>query len=163
MLAQLRSELSSFVCKGQYEDGMARILDSFLRGRSQTQPEGGLGERFYGQRQSHFEKMLCHLGWIPCFPDARRHGAWSRICLKMSAASLAELDIVRTQVGRTAGRCWHVAFGDVRPGSSVVLAIPVRAVELPDQYSLARFYLWLEEQGFLATVKSAVEAPARLG
>ena len=38
MLLQLRGELSSFVCKGQYGDGMARILDSFLRGRSQPRP-----------------------------------------------------------------------------------------------------------------------------
>jgi len=35
MLAQLRGELSSFVCKGQYGDGMARILESFLGGLSQ--------------------------------------------------------------------------------------------------------------------------------
>ena len=36
VLAELRGELSTFVCEGQYADGIIKILSSFLASRSQT-------------------------------------------------------------------------------------------------------------------------------
>ena len=68
MLAQLRGELSSFVCKGQYGDGMSRILDSFLRGQSQASQKAAWVSGFYGSCKSHLLKMLCHLWQDTVFP-----------------------------------------------------------------------------------------------
>ena len=48
MLEQLRGELSSFVCEGQYADGMARILESFLRGRTQPSQQAAWVSGFFG-------------------------------------------------------------------------------------------------------------------
>ena len=69
MLLQLRGELSSFVCKGQYGDGMVRILDSFLRGRSQPSQKAAWVSGFYGSGKSHLLKMLCHLWRDTVFSD----------------------------------------------------------------------------------------------
>src|SRR5882762_3206890 len=69
MLAQLRGELSSFVCEGQYADGMARILESFLRGRTQPSQQAAWVSGFFGSGKSHLLKMLCHLWQDTEFSD----------------------------------------------------------------------------------------------
>ena len=48
---ELRGELSTFVCEGQYADGMIKILSSFLASRRQTHQKSGLGQRLFWQRQ----------------------------------------------------------------------------------------------------------------
>jgi hypothetical protein len=161
MLAQLRSELSSFVCKGQYEDGMARILDSYLRGRSQPSQKAAWVSGFYGSGKSHFEKMLCHLWVDTVFPD----GATARSLVpdlpQDVRSALRELDIAGRKSGGLLAAAGTLPSGTSDLVRQSVLAILFRAVELPDQYPLAQFYLWLEEQGFLATVKSAVETAGK--
>ena len=161
MLAQLRGELQSFVCKGQYVDGMARILDSFLRGQSQASQKAAWVSGFYGSGKSHLLKMLCHLWQDTAFPD----GATARSLVpdlpQDVRSALLELDIA----GRKAGGL-IAAAGTLPSGTSdlvrqSVLAILFRAVDLPDQYQLAHFQLWLEDYGFLDSVKGAVEAAGK--
>lgn len=162
MLLQLRGELSSFVCKGQYGDGMARILDSFLRGRSQPSQKAAWVSGFYGSGKSHFEKMLCHLWVDTAFPD----GATARSLVpdlpQDVRSALRELDIAGRKSGGLLAAAGPLPSGTSDLVRQTVLAILFRAVDLPDQYPLAQFQLWLEEQGFLATVKGAVEAAGKL-
>jgi hypothetical protein len=161
MLLQLRGELSSFVCKGQYGDGMARILDSFLRGRSQPSQKAAWVSGFYGSGKSHFEKMLCHLWADTVFPD----GATARSLVpdlpQDVRSALRELDIAGRKSGGLLAAAGTLPSGTSDLVRQSVLAILFRAVDLPDQYPLAQFHLWLEEQGFLATVQSAVEAAGK--
>jgi hypothetical protein len=158
MLAQLRGELSSFVCKGQYGDGTARILDSFLRGRSQPSQKAAWVSGFYGSGKSHFEKMLCHLWVDTVFPD----GATARSLVpdlpQDVRSALHELDIAGRRSGGLLAAAGTLPSGTSDLVRQSVLAILFRAVGLPDQYPLAQFHLWLEEQGFLDTVKGAVES-----
>src|SRR5260370_4794345 len=158
MLLQLRGELSSFVCKGQYGDGMARILDSFLRGRSQPSQRAAWVSGFYGSGKSHFEKMLCHLWVDTVFPD----GATSRSLVpdlpQDVRSALRELDIAGRKSGGLLAAAGTLPSGTSDLVRQSVLAILFRAVDLPDQYQLAHFQLWLEDQGFLDSVKGAVEA-----
>jgi hypothetical protein len=161
MLLQLRGELSSFVCKGQYGDGMARILESFLRGRSQPSQKGAWVSGFYGSGKSHLLKMLCHLWRDTVFSD----GATARSLVPDLPAdvrsALRELDITGRKSGGLLAAAGKLPSGTSDLVRQSVLAILLRAVDLPEQYPLAQFQLWLEEQGFLATVKSAVEAAGR--
>src|SRR5215472_13631109 len=69
MIAQLRGELSTFVCEGQYADGMARILESFLKGRTQPSQQAAWVSGFFGSGKSHLLKMLCHLWQDTEFSD----------------------------------------------------------------------------------------------
>ena len=48
---ELRGELSTFVCEGQYADGIVKILSSFLASRSQTHQKSALGQRLFWQRK----------------------------------------------------------------------------------------------------------------
>ena len=99
MLAQLRGELESFVCKGQYGDGMSRILDSFLRGQSQASQKAAWVSGFYGSGKSHLLKMLCHLWQDTAFPD----GATARSLVpdlpQDVRRALLELDIAGRKSG----------------------------------------------------------------
>lgn len=161
MLLQLRGELSSFVCKGQYGDGMARILDSFLRGRSQPSQKAAWVSGFYGSGKSHFEKMLCHLWVDTVFPDgATARGLVPDLPQDVRSA-LHELDIAGRKSGGLLAAAGTLPSGTSDLVRQSVLAILFRAVGLPDQYPLAQFHLWLEEQSFLDTVKGAVEAAGK--
>jgi hypothetical protein len=161
MLAQLRGELQSFVCKGQYGDGMARILDSFLRGQSQASQKAAWVSGFYGSGKSHLLKMLCHLWQDTAFPD----GATARSLVpdlpQDVRSALLELDIAGRKSGGLIAAAGTLPSGTSDLVRQSVLAILFRAVDLPDQYQLAHFQLWLEDQGFLDSVRGAVEAAGK--
>src|SRR5689334_17620962 len=161
MLLQLRGELSTFVCKGQYGDGMVRILDSFLRGRSQPSQKAAWVSGFYGSGKSHFEKMLCHLWVDTVFPD----GATARSLVpdlpQDVRSALRELDIAGRKSGGLLAAAGTLPAGTTENVRLSVLGILLRAVKLPDQYPQAQFQLWLEEHNHFAKVKSAVETAGK--
>src|SRR5258708_13553958 len=69
VLNELRGELSTFVCEGQYADGIQKILSSFLRNLNQTSQRSAWVSGFFGSGKSHLLKMLCHLWQDTVFPD----------------------------------------------------------------------------------------------
>ena len=62
-LAVLRYELETFVCDGQYEKGMAHILETYLKNIEQAQQPAVWVSGFYGSGKSHLLKMLRAL-WV---------------------------------------------------------------------------------------------------
>ena len=65
----LRFELETFVCEGEYEKGLNRILETFLTNLGQPEQPGVWTSGFYGCGKSHLVKMLRHL-WVDfCFPE----------------------------------------------------------------------------------------------
>jgi hypothetical protein len=158
MLAQLRGELSSFVCEGQYADGMARILESFLKGRTQTSQQAAWVSGFFGSGKSHLLKMLCHLWQDTEFSD----GATARSLVpdlpQDVRSALRELDIAGRKSGGLLAAAGTLPAGTTENVRLSVLGILLRAVQLPDQYPQAQFQLWLEEHGYIDNVRAAVEA-----
>src|SRR5215211_2784146 len=57
----LEWELRSFVCDGEYEKGLYRILSSFLANLSQAQQPGVWLSGFYGSGKSHLLRVLEYL------------------------------------------------------------------------------------------------------
>src|SRR5256885_17258080 len=49
----LRYELEHFVCEGQYEDGLRRILESYIGTINATSQPAAWVSGFYGSRKSH--------------------------------------------------------------------------------------------------------------
>jgi hypothetical protein len=66
---ELRGELSTFVCEGQYAEGIINILTSFLGSRNQTHQKAAWVSGFFGSGKSHLLKMLCHLWEDTQFSD----------------------------------------------------------------------------------------------
>src|SRR5438309_3109873 len=131
MLAQLRGELSSFVCEGQYADGMARILESFLRGRTQPSQQAAWVSGFFGSGKSHLLKMLCHLWQDTEFPD----GATARSLVPDMRPDLRELLRELDTAGKRSGGL--LAAAGPMPGGTndqvrlTILGILFKAVGLP--------------------------------
>ena len=159
--ATLREELSNFVCEGQYADGMLRILEAFLGRVGGTDQSGAWVSGFYGSGKSHLLKMIGHLWNNTVFPDgATARSLVPRLPAEIEAA-LKELDTA----GRRAGGM-HAAFGALPSGSAestrlTILGIILRSCGLPDQYRLAKFCLYLKNNGFYDQVKKEVEASGK--
>ena len=157
----LRYELEHFVCEGQYEDGLLRILKSYIDHLGATSQPACWVSGFYGSGKSHLLKMLRHL-WV----DTRfaSDGTTAR-----GLANLPEdvTDLLKefTTLGKRSGGL-HAAAGTMPSGGNlsvrlIVLAILLRSKEMPDVLPAAKFCLWLRKNGLFEQVKAGIEATGR--
>jgi len=162
ILAELRGELSTFVCEGQYAEGTVQILSSYLANRNQTSQRAAWVSGFFGSGKSHLLKMLCHLWADTVFPD----GATARSLVPElpdeARDLLRELDIAGKRSGGLLAAAGTLPAGTTESVRLSVLSILLRACDLPVQYPQAQFHLWLEERGILEKVKGQVEAAGKV-
>ena len=162
-MMELRAELETFVCDGQFGDALQRILDRYLASLGTPKQESAWVSGFFGSGKSHLLKMLTHLWVNTGFPD----GATARGLVRGGLpdevqAQLRELDTHAHRAGRS-----PVAAAGTMLGGSVdhvrhtVLSILLRACGWPAQYPEARFCFWLRERGLLDGVRAAVEAAGK--
>ena len=144
--ATLRYELESFVCEGQYADGLTRILESVLKGLNSSSQPAVWVSGFYGSGKSHLVKMLHHLWTDTAFSD----GATARGIAGLPDGVRDLLRELSTQGRRYGGL--HAASGTLPSGGSksvrmAVLGIICQSVGLPAGYAQARFVLWMRQHG----------------
>jgi len=161
VLKELRGELSTFVCEGQYADGIQRILSSFLSNLTQTSQRAAWVSGFFGSGKSHLLKMLYHLWADTKFSD----GATARSLVPSMPDDLRELLRELDTAGKRAGGLLAAA-GTLPSGTTdqvrlTILAVLLRGVGLPGQYPQAQFCLWLHDQGWFDEVKGAVETAGK--
>jgi hypothetical protein len=157
--AELRAELSSFVCEGQYEDGLVRIITSFLKNleKGTNQPAAWVSG-FFGSGKSHLLKMLVHLWVNTVFPDGRTARDLLPTLPDDLKAALRELD----QAAKRHNLKVHAAAGTLPAGTaeqvrSTILAIVLRSTGLPESVTQAKFCLWLHHEGIYTKVKGEIE------
>jgi hypothetical protein len=159
----LRYELERFVCEGQYEDGLRRILETYLDNVNQqgsTTQRAAWVSGFYGSGKSHLLKMLRHL-WVDTkFSD----GATAR-GLASLPKSITDLLLELDNAGKRFGGL-HAASGTLPSGggesaSLAVLSLIFASRGLPEALPQAQFCLWLRKEGLLERVKSKVEASGK--
>jgi len=161
-IRELRAELETFVCDGQYRDAIERILQSYLTQLDRPRQHAAWVSGFFGSGKSHLLKMLGHL-WVDTpFEDGSTARSLVPQLPDEIIALFRELD---TQVARS-GKPAIAAAGTMPSGSGdhvrlTVLSIILRACDLPDQYPQAQFCFWLRDQGYLEQVRSAVEAAGK--
>ncbi|HEY1724532.1 MAG TPA: BREX system P-loop protein BrxC, partial [Steroidobacteraceae bacterium] len=160
-LEELRGELCTFVCEGQYADGVQKIIRSYLDSTGKTNQKAAWVSGFFGSGKSHLLKMLCHLWQDTVFPD----GATARAIVPAMPDELRELLRELDTAGRRSGGLLAAA-GSLPSGTTdqvrvTILGILLRAVDLPEQYPQARFCLWLHSQGYFDKVKASIEAAAK--
>lgn len=162
VLAELRGELSSFVCEGQYADGIQRILSSFLSNLNQTSQKAAWVSGFFGSGKSHLLKMACHLWADTKFSD----GATARSLVPSMPdelrSLLRELDTAGKRAGGLLAAAGALPSGTTDHVRLTILAVLFRGVGLPDQYPQAQFCMWLHDQGWFAAVKAAVDATGKV-
>lgn len=160
VLDELKGELSTFVCEGQYADGIHRIISSFLGSVNKTSQKGAWVSGFFGSGKSHLLKMLCHLWQNTEFSD----GTTARSTVPELPSDLNALFIELETAGKREGGLFAAA-GSLLGGSDhvrlTILSIVLRAVGLPSSYVAAKFALWLHEQGYLDKVRAKVTAAGK--
>ncbi|MFH1688625.1 MAG: BREX system P-loop protein BrxC, partial [Candidatus Eisenbacteria bacterium] len=156
----LRYELEHFVCEGQYQDGLVRILESYLGGVSSTTQPAAWVSGFYGSGKSHLLKMLRHLWVDTSFSD----GATAR-----GLASLPQevQDLLREldTLGKRSGGL-HAAAGTLPSGGGesvrlAVLSVILRSKELPEALPQGQFCMWLLKSDMFDQVKTSVESAGK--
>lgn len=160
-LKVLRYELETFVCDGQYEQGLEKILTSFVRNlASQTGQPGVWISGFYGSGKSHLAKMLRALWTDFPFSD----GATARGIAHLPSP-ISDALIELTTAGIRQSRL-HAAAGKLGSGSGnnvrlALLNIIFKSVGLPEQYAQAQFVMWLKREGLFDAVVSDLTAAGR--
>ena len=155
-LTVLRYELETFVCDGQYEKGMSDILETYLKNIDQAQQPAVWVSGFYGSGKSHLVKMLRALWFDTAFED----GATARGIANLPRNIRDSLKELTTQAKRHGGL--HAASGTLGAGASgsvrlALLRIIFKSVDLPEQYPVARFVMWLQQEGIYDQVRARVE------
>lgn len=156
-LNTLRYELKTFVCEGEYQAGMDKILSTYLRNLGSNHEQPGVWiSGFFGSGKSHMAKMLRTLWIDQTFPD----GVTARHIANLPQNVSDYFKELSVQSRRYGGL--HAASGTLGAGANnnvrlALLGIIFKSAGLPEQYHQARFVLWLQEQGYYEIVKQAVE------
>lgn len=158
-LRTLRYELQTFICEGQYEIGLRRVLETYLGNLGKTEQPGIWVSGFYGSGKSHFLKVLCALWTDEPLPGKECPRGITKVSKDIQDA-LKEL----SNEGKRGGGL-HAASGTLGAGAGSVrlgiLAIVFRSVGLPERYDLARFVMWLRDNACLEQVRSFVETKGK--
>jgi hypothetical protein len=154
-LAVLRYELETFVCDGQYQKGLAHILETYLKNIDQAQQPAVWISGFYGSGKSHLVKMLRALWVDTVFED----GATARGIAELPQNISDNLKELSTQAKRHGGL--HAASGTLGAGASgsvrlALLRIIFKSADLPEQYPVSRFVMWLKAEGILEQIRDHV-------
>ncbi len=159
---ELRAELSSFVCDGQYGHAMQRILSEYQKQLSRDRQVAAWISGFYGSGKSHLLKMFGHLWQNTEFTD----GSTARDLVvglpEEVRAQLKELD----QTAKRLGVPRFAAMGQLPAGSgefvrATIASIVLEACGLPAQVQLAEFVFWLREHKVEEQVRNEIEAAGK--
>ncbi|OIP95934.1 MAG: hypothetical protein AUK55_06020 [Syntrophobacteraceae bacterium CG2_30_61_12] len=154
-LATLRYELESFVCDGEYLNGMRRILQGYRDSFNGPEQKAAWISGFYGSGKSHLAKVLRYL-WINFpFPD----GTTARSLAHLPEEITDLLTEISTLGKRHDGL--HMAGGTLKAGSGSVrlrvMGLFFKSVGLPEGYPYAKFLIHLKRDGKLDAFKQAIE------
>ena len=154
-LDTLRYELESFVCEGEYLNGMRRILQGYRDNFNSSEQKAAWISGFYGSGKSHLAKVLRYLWTNFAFPD----GTTARSLANLPEEITDLLTEISTLGKRHAGL--HMAGGTLKAGAGSVrlrvMSLFFKSVGLPEGYPYAKFLLHLKRDGKFDVFKKAIE------
>jgi len=158
--ATLEWELRSFVCEGEYERGLERILAQFLGHLNQPEQPAAWVSGFFGSGKSHLMRVLEYLWRDYKLPSGASARELTQLPLDIES-HLVEL----STAAKRAGGLWSAA-GTLGAGASgsvrlAFLSVIFDAAGLPRQYAPARLAIWLKTENLYEQVEAAVSAAGR--
>ena len=155
----IRHEIKTFVCEGEYQRGMYRILDTYLKHFDQPKQPAAWVSGFFGSGKSHLVKMLGYLWDDFVFPN----GDTARTIkpLPQDVNDLfVELERKQKLHGKlsVSGTLKDFPSADIRYS---FLQLFLNALGLPPQYHHFKFVYWAKQEGIYDGLKAFVESQGK--
>lgn len=141
----IKYELKTFVCEGEYEKGLFRILDTYLKNINEPMQPAVWVSGFFGSGKSHLVKMLGYL-WED-FEFASGEKARNIKKLPESVTDkLFELNTCQNRIGRLSisGTLKDFPSDDIR---YAFFQFFLKGLGLPTQFHQFKFIYWLKQEG----------------
>jgi hypothetical protein len=155
----LRYELETFVCEGEYESALEKILSGYLSRLGGNEQAGAWISGFYGSGKSHLVKILRYLWRDYQFADGTR----AREICKVTPSITESLKELSTRGKQGIGL--HSAGGTLKAGSGDVrlrvLQIVFKSVGLPIKFSNAQFIMDLRRDGHFEKLEQTIKAQGK--
>lgn len=158
-LSIVEYELKTFVCEGEYHDGLKKILEYYLQNYSSKEQAAFWVSGFYGSGKSHLVKMASYL-WNN-FEFSNGKTARSVKPLPQGIQDLfVEIDRKQKIQGKLsiAGTLRDFPSKDIRYS---FLQIFLNSLGLPQQYHHFKFVYWAQKEGIYENLKALVETAGR--
>lgn len=158
----LRYELTNFICQGQYDQGLCRILRSYISTLEHGGEQKGVWvSGFYGSGKSHLVKILQYLWTDQTLSDGTSARSMASNLTDEVKHMLKELSTCAVRYGGL-----HAAAGTLGSQTSqdvplAVLQIVLSSLNIPEQLASAELYLHLQEEGTLQDVAAYLQAQER--
>ena len=155
----IRHELKTFVCEGEYQRGIYRILDTYLKYIDQPKQPAVWVSGFFGSGKSHLVKILGYLWDDYKFPDGESARTLKSLPQDVND-KLVELDRKQNINGRlsVSGTLKDFPSADIRYS---FLQLFLNELGLPQQYHHFKFVYWAKQEGLYDDLKSLVEAQGK--
>lgn len=155
----IRHELQTFVCEGEYQRGILRILDTYLKNLDQPKQPAVWVSGFFGSGKSHLVKMLGFLWENFCFENGDTARSIKPLPTEISDM-LTELDRKQTIYGKlsVSGTLKDFPSPDIRYS---FMQLFLGALGLPTQYHHFKFVYWAKQEGIYDDLKARVEAAGK--
>lgn len=155
----IRHELKTFVCEGEYQRGIYRILDTFLKHIDEPKQPAVWVSGFFGSGKSHLVKMLGYLWEDFNFPN----GDTART-IKSLPQDVNDLFIELERKEKLYGKLSVSGTLKDFPGPDIrysFLQLFLNSLGLPQQYHHFKFIYWAKKEGIYDQLKSLVEAQGK--
>ena len=156
--ATLMFELDTFVCEGEYLNGMRKILESYLARFTDPEQKAAWVSGFYGSGKSHLAKVLRYLWADFVFPSGETARSIAHLPVEIK-----DLLVEISALGKRHGGL-HMAGGTLKSGTGSVrlrvLDLVFKSVGLPEGYLFAKFVMDLKRD---LVYEDFVQAIQKLG
>jgi len=159
-LDELKFELQHFVCEGQYQKGLEKILSNFLGHLAQDEQKAVWISGFFGSGKSHLCKMLRALWENTELPD----GLTARGAVNLPddiKEHLRELDIAGRKSGGLVAVSGTLSAGNTAFIRRTLAELVFESRGLPADIPKGRFVLWLRREGLEADVRKKLESKGK--
>ncbi len=155
----IRHELKTFVCEGEYQRGIYRILDTYLKHLDQPKQPAAWVSGFFGSGKSHLVKMLGYLWDDFTFPNGDTARTIKPLPQDITDL-LIELDRKQKINGKlsVSGTLKDFPSADIRYS---FLQLFLNELGLPQQYHHFKFVYWAMQEGIYDGLKSLIEAQGK--
>ncbi len=155
----LNHELRTFICEGEYQRGLYRILDTYLKNFDQARQPAVWVSGFFGSGKSHLVKILSYLWEDFKFPNGNSARNLTTLSTDVKE-QLVELDRKQKISGKLAviGTLKDFPSADIRYS---FLQLFLNALGLPPQFHHFKFIYWLKQEGIYDELKAIIESQGR--